>query len=131
MAVNSAKKNGLEWAVFAVGLVLTLGTVGALVYELVSQGERTPPAIEVRLGVAEPRAGHWVVPVTIENTGDETAEGVHVEVTLAPPGGEKEEAADFEVQFLPGRGAREGWVTFTSDPAAGTLAARALGYEKP
>jgi uncharacterized protein (TIGR02588 family) len=128
---NSSEKNWFEWTVFAVGLLLTLGTVGVLVKEAASQRDRTPPDIEVRLGAAERRAGGYAVPITIENRGDDTAEGVHIEATLKPPGDGKEETSDFEVQYLPGHSTRQGWVTFSSDPAAGDLAARPLGYEKP
>lgn len=131
MAEDSGKKNWLEWTVFAVGLLLTLGTVGVLVYELASQGDRMPPTIVVRLGASEKRADHYAVPVTVENKGDETAEGVHIQVTLDLESQGQPETADFNVQFLPGHGTWEGWVTFRSDPATGTLQARPLGYQKP
>lgn len=130
MAENAGAKNWFEWAVFAVGLLLTVGTVGLLASELVSQGERAPATIEVRLGEAEKRGDHFAVPVVVENVGDETAESVEIEATLKVPDS-AEEKAKFQVQFLPGRGKREGVVLFQTDPASGVVDARAVGYQKP
>ena len=131
MVQTSDEKNWFEWTVFAIGLVLTLGTVGVLLYELAAQGQQKPPAIKVRLGNAEKRTGHYAVPVTVENSGDETAETVQIEATLVPPEGAKEEKATFQIQFLPGHGTRRGWVTFSSNPNSGILRARPVGYGKP
>jgi uncharacterized protein (TIGR02588 family) len=123
------EKNWLEWIVFGLGLLLVAGTLGFLVYDGATD-EGRPPVVEVRLG--EPRAtGHnFIVPVTVLNHGDETAEGVAVEVTLDAGGGEPERA-EFAVAFLPRRATREGWVAFTNDPRTGRLTPRVLGYEKP
>ncbi|NNJ25784.1 hypothetical protein [Alienimonas chondri] len=129
-APNSDRKNALEWGVFALGALLVAATVGCLVFEWVRQGNGAPPAPTVRLGTAEPRDGVFAVPVTVENKGGSTAEGVRVEVTLVRPG-EPEERASFTVAFLPGDGTREGWVTFSTDPADGRLEGRAVGYEQP
>ena len=122
-------KNWLEWVVFAVGSVLTAVTIGCLVYHAVTESDRRPPEIVVRLGMPEHHSGRYAVPVVVENRGDETAEGVHVEVTLAGDGGE--ERADFEIAYLPRHGTEKGVVTFDSDPRNGTLTARPLGYAWP
>lgn len=122
-------KHPLEWVVFWVSLVVVAGTVGFLVWDGV-QGEGSPPALSVELGKPEPRDGIWAVPVTLRNQGDETAEGVNVEVTLETPGAQPE-TADFEAAFVPRQSQREGWVTFRTDPSRGRLSGRAVGYEKP
>ena len=127
--MSKIRKHPLEWIVFAVSLVVVLGTLGLLVRDAVS-GEDAPAALSVELGRPEPRGGTWAVPVTVRNQGDETAEGVHVEVTLETPG-KPIETADFEAAFVPRRSQREGWVTFRSDPARGRLSGRAVGYESP
>ncbi|HEX5720770.1 MAG TPA: hypothetical protein VF179_31740 [Thermoanaerobaculia bacterium] len=124
-------KHPLEWIVFAVSLVVVAGTVGFLAWEAVQgKGGDSPALLSIELGRPEPRGGAWAVPVTVHNRGDETAEGVKVEVTLETPGAEPE-VADFEAAFVPRQSKREGWVTFRSDPARGRLSGRAAGYETP
>jgi uncharacterized protein (TIGR02588 family) len=127
--MNTPEKNWLEWSVFAASLLLVVSVVAYLAYDALTAGDE-PPRIAVQLGAPEQRADHFAVPVTVTNEGDQTAEGVVVEVVLER--GEEEEQAQFEVAFVPRQSAREGWVTFEQDPAtADRLTARAIGYEKP
>lgn len=123
------QRHPLEWIVFGLSLFLVLGTVGFLAWDGL-QGGDSQAALSVELGRPEPSGGAWAVPVTVRNQGDETAEGVRVEVTLEAPGMQVE-TADFEAAFVPRRSKREGWVTFRSDPARGRLTGRAVGYESP
>ncbi len=127
--MSRVEKNRLEWTVFALGLVLVLGTVGALVWDAL-QGEDSPPDLSVTLGRPERRGESWAVPVTVHNRGGETAEGARVVVTLELPGGEKEEA-EYDVAFVPRGSQREGWVHFLHPPGTGRLTGRVSGYEKP
>ncbi len=127
--MSRIRKNWLEWMVFSVSLALVAGTVGYLAYDAV-RGDLTPPEVVVELGRPERRGAVWAVPVRVRNAGEETAEGVHVEVTLESPGQEPE-VADFEVAFVPRTSSREGWVLLSRDPATGRLTGRAVGYEKP
>lgn len=122
-------KHPLEWIVFAVSLVLVAGTVGFLAWDGI-RGEKSAADLSVELGRPEPRGGAWAVPVTLRNRGDETAEGVKVEVLLEAPGAPPE-TADFEAAFVPRRSKREGWVTFRTDPSRGRLSGRAVGWETP
>ena len=108
------------------GLIATV--IGFLVFESATIGDALPD-IQLRLGTPEARSNYFAVPLEVTNKGDQTAEGVHIEVVLRAGG--KEERADLEIAFLPRRGAREAWVTFKTDPRNGTLEARVLGYEKP
>ena len=126
--MKKVEKNWLEWSVFAVSAALIIGVVAFLIYESATIGN-APPDIQVEIGAPEQRSGYFAVPINATNKGDHTAEGVHVEVVLRGAG--EEETGDFEIAFLPRRGSREAWVTFKSDPRAGTLEARVLGYEKP
>jgi uncharacterized protein (TIGR02588 family) len=127
--MTKIKKNPLEWAVFGIGLILTLGVIGALIWDAAS-GERMPPDLTVELGDPEPRSQGWAVPVTVRNEGEETAEGAQVLVVLELPGGEKEEAG-LEMPFVPRHSRREGWVHFVHPPASGRLSGRVTGYEQP
>lgn len=126
--MKKPQKNWLEWTVFAFSAALILSVIAFLLYEGFTIGE-TPPDIRLRLGAVEAREGYFALPFEVTNTGDQTAEGVHIEVVLKS--GAVEERADLEIQFLPRRGRREAWVTFKADPRAGTVDARVLGYEKP
>lgn len=128
--MSRVQKNWLEWTVFSVSLVLVAGTIAYLACDAF-RGDSTPPQVLVELGRPEQRgASSWAVPVKVRNTGEETAEGVHVEVTLESPGREPE-VADFEVAFVPRESSREGWVLLSRDPATGRLTGRAVGYGKP
>ncbi len=123
-------KNWLEWVVFTVGLALVAGVLGYLVYDGLTMGD-APPDIEVRLGTPEQRGASFIVPVSVTNRGDTTAEGVAIEVVQQRGDGQEGERGEFEVAFLPRRATREGWVTFKTDPRRTPLTARVLGYEKP
>ncbi len=120
------EKNWLEWAVFGAGLLLVASALGFLAYDGATAGD-SPPDIEVALGTPLRRGASFLVPVRVTNRGGRTAEGVHVEVSLEGT----EERGEFVVAFLPRGGTREASVTFHTDPAAGNMRARVLGYEKP
>ena len=123
------QKNWLEWAVFALGLLLVSSTLAYLIYAGASMGHE-PPILEVRVGTPEQRQFNFIVPVTVINHGDETAEGVRIEVVMES-GGEEQARGELDVAFLPRHATREGWVTFAQDPRTAQLKARVLGYQKP
>jgi uncharacterized protein (TIGR02588 family) len=129
--MRKLQKNWVEWVVFAVGLALLLCALAYLVYEGATMGSE-PPSIEVRLGAPEQRAHNFIVPVAITNHGDETAEGIAVEVLLEEDGtGREPVRGELTIAFLPRRATRKGFVTFQQDPRAARLTARVLGYERP
>lgn len=123
------QKNWLEWVVFAIGLSLVAATLGYLIYAGASMGQE-PPSVEVRLGTPEQRQFNFIVPVTVVNHGDETAEGVRIEVVMES-GGKEKARGELEIAFLPRHATQEGWVTFEQDPRTAQLKARVLGYQKP
>jgi uncharacterized protein (TIGR02588 family) len=127
--MKKTKKNWFEWVVFGLGLILVSMTLGYLLYAGATMGHEAP-SIEVRLGTPERRQFNFLVPVTVINHGDETAEGVRVEVVIEN-GGELKERAELDVAFLPRHATREGWVTFEQNPGAAQLKARVLGYQRP
>jgi uncharacterized protein (TIGR02588 family) len=127
--MKKIQKNWLEWVVFALGLIMVLSTLAYLGYAGASIGD-DPPNIEVRLGTPEQRQFNFIVPVTVVNHGDETAEAVQIEVVMTSAGEEKARG-EFQVAFLPRHATSEGWVTFEQDPRAAQLKARVLGYQRP
>ena len=127
--MKKPQKNWFEWIVFALGIILVSATLGYLIYAGASMGHE-PPILEVRLGTPEQRQFNFIVPVTVVNHGDETAEGVSIEVVMES-GGEVKARGEFDIPFVPRHATREGWVTFEQDPRASQLKARVLGYQKP
>jgi len=127
--MKKVKKNWLEWTVFALALVLVSLTLGYLLYAGSTMNEE-PPSIEVRVGTPEQKQFNFIVPVTVVNHGDETAEGVRVEVIMESAD-KQQSRSDLDIPFLPRRATREGWVTFEQDPRGAKLRARVLGYQKP
>ena len=124
------QKNWVEWAVFALGLLLVTSTLAYLAYDAATITD-APPSIEVRAGQPQQRPHNFIVPVSLINHGDQTAEGVLVEVVLES-GGQEKERGEFTVAFLPRHSTREGWVAFQTDPrTVEQVKARVLGYEKP
>ena len=124
------KKNWLEWAVFGVGLSLTLVILGYLVYKAATHNAG-PPELHVEYfpepGRYEPHRYH----VVLHNEGSETAESVTVEIFLEKSG-EELEKAELDVDYCPKESTREGWVSFDTNPAeADTVKARVVSYEKP
>jgi len=124
--VRPPQKNGVEWAVFAVSLLLVGGLLVYLVAESFT-GSGDPPRLVAAAGRPELRADRLVVPVSVTNNGDAPVENVLVAVTL--PGAEPveltiprlahHERAEAEVSFEP----------TADDPGQPT--ARVLGYTTP
>lgn len=128
--MTNVEKNWLEWLVFCVGLTLILLVAAFLAYDAATIGNE-PPIVHVELGATESRDGAYVIPVTVRNLGDHTAEEVAVEVTLLN-GEEKVETAELTFAFLPRQSTRSGWVTFTTDPATvDQVEPHVLGYQDP
>ena len=124
------QKNWLEWLVFGLSFVLVLCTLGYLVYDGATSA-KTPANIELELGKPQPQADRFMIPVSVTNSGDTTAETVQIEVKLENAGVEKE-SAQFEIGFLPRHSQREGWVTFETDPrTVEEMSAKVLGFEQP
>jgi uncharacterized protein (TIGR02588 family) len=129
--MSKLQKNRVEWLVFAVSLVLVVSALAYLAYEGATMGNE-PPSLEVRLGTPEQRTHNFIVPVTVINHGDETAEGITIEVTSENnAGGAEPVRGELVIAFLPRRATSEGWVTFQQDPRSARLNARVLGYKKP
>ena len=128
--MKKLQKNWLEWVTFAVGFILVVSTLGYLIYDAATVSE-APPQIEFQLGTPQSQSQQFIVPISVKNTGNQTAENVQIEVVLES-GGEEKERGEFQIAFLPRRATREGWVTFETDPrTAERIKARALGFEKP
>ena len=124
-----ARKNPLEWTVFAISALIFAALVLYLAYDALRRPS-APPQIEVTTGTIERQGDWWAVPVTITNHGEETAENARVEISLQQDDKDVE-VAEVTVAFLPRRSRREAMALFRSDPDGRTVTARAIAFEKP
>jgi len=127
--MKKLEKNWLEWICFATSLLLVASLLVYLVHSAVTS-TGSPALIELQLSPPEERGGKFSINVVAQNRGEQTAEGVYVEVVLKRNG--KEERGMFVIDRLPRQGKRQGVVTFETDPRlASSVEARALGYAEP
>lgn len=114
---------------FGLSLALIIGVVGFLTYQAATTGDN-PPQLVVELGDPQAQPGGYAIPVTLVNSGDQTAEDITVAVTLERDGAEVDQG-EFTIAFVP-RGSRaEGWVVLRENPQGGALRGQVLGYEQP
>lgn len=124
------QKNWLEWLVFVVSFAIVLFTLVYLVYDSATSA-KTPANIELELGTPQQQANRFIIPVSVTNSGDTTAETVQIEVTLENSGKEQENA-QLEIAFIPRHSKRKGWVTFKTNPrTVEEITTRVLGFEQP
>jgi uncharacterized protein (TIGR02588 family) len=117
-----------EWVFAGVGLVLVLGTVGALVVEAAE--DPSPPAIELAgEAVVAAEGGHLLI-VRVRNAGEETAAELVVEGTLSDGAGTVE-TAEVTFDYLAPRSERRGGLFFARDPARFAVELRPKSYRRP
>jgi uncharacterized protein (TIGR02588 family) len=123
------EKNGLEWAVFALALLLTLAVVIYLI-GAAARHEDTPPDLRAWLGTAELSDIGVRVPVSVENRGQTAARAVILEVRI--PDGPHDAIGQLEMDRVPPEATREGWVILevTLEQAAGARV-NIRGFEAP
>lgn len=124
------EKNLLEWAVFTVSLLMIVGILGYLIYQVAIHEDGSPDLIVTYRPDPTPHAPHRYF-LSIKNDGQETAEEVQVEMVLERDG-EPLEVSALTLPYLPKESGRDGWIVFSKDPAAAdTVYARVISYKKP
>lgn len=117
MPHDKSHRNALENLVFAVGLLLLVGLVAALVAQAVTR-PAGGPALEVRV-----RAGAGAfVKIEVRNRGGAVAEAVRVE------GCRGETCGEAQIAYVPAGATREATVHAGGD---GALRARVVSYLAP
>lgn len=126
--MNKPEKNWLEWAVFVVSVALIVAVLGVLLTE--ARSPASPPDLVLTLRAPQQGKRGFRMPVIVKNSGGETAEQVHLEVTLTLEGREVEKS-DMTMAFVPRASQREGVVVFERDPRLHMVESRITGYETP
>jgi uncharacterized protein (TIGR02588 family) len=119
-----------EWVLAAVGALVTLATVGFLVYEGLTQSGESAPELVVVTGASTTRGRGWAVPIEARNVGSATAASVRI-VGALRDGGRVVEESEMTLDYVPEASSRTGTLLFTRDPSTLTLEVRATGYELP
>ena len=119
--------SGPEWVTFGVASVIVLAVVVAILSQVTASSAPPSPAVEV--APVEERDGRYVVPVTLTNEGDETAQDVQVTATLTTDEGET--TSDQVLDFLAGGEEEQLEFVFEDDPANGELVVVVGGYRLP
>lgn len=133
---KSRKKNShiadiplVEWIIGAVGLLIVVGAIGVLIYEAVA-GDKSPPDVKLTVQAITPQRNGYLVKVSAENEGGQTAARVSIKAELIAQE-QAIEVAETTFGYLPAHSVRDAGVFFTRDPRQGKLRLRAVGYEEP
>ncbi|MGI8929129.1 MAG: hypothetical protein ACR2H0_06670 [Candidatus Limnocylindrales bacterium] len=122
------KRNAVEWAVIIISVLSIAVLVGVLVIEGLSESRPPNPTIEMRQAEAREGALGWIVPVTVNNDGDQAAEAVVIEASATIDG--ETESSEQEINFLPAGSEVELAFAFSAVPE-GDVTFRLVGYRVP
>lgn len=120
-------RSGAEWVTFAVASAILLAVVAAIA-SLWASGPPEPASFVVRTLPARQAEGGYYVRATVENRGDETAEGVQVVAELTMSGTVAEEGEQ-AIDFVSGGESEEVEFVFTEDPAEGEVEVTVRSYK--
>ena len=122
-----------EWTLAALGLLLFVGVLGFLGYEVLVNGE-TPPAVTVSVAGVHAVPGGHLVRIRAWNAGGSTAAEVKIEATLSRPGGEsgtRPETREVILDYVPPQSERFAFLLFREDPPMDALDLRVMSYREP
>ncbi len=114
-------KNALEWTVFALSIVL-ISTLLVYMGIQASGHKNSPPQLKVTIGTPTKSGKMQTVPITIENSGQVTAQNVEIEISSP------DEKAGFTLDYVPREGHAEGFATFEKPVTKSELKGRIVGY---
>jgi len=118
-----------EWIVGAMGLLLTIGVIGFLLYHALG-GNRLPPDVKLRIDSIVQTSNGYVVEIRAVNEGESAAAGVIIEGALKK-GAEQIERSQTTIDYLPSKSEKKAGLFFTQDPRHLQLNLRPLGYSEP
>lgn len=118
-----------EWAIAAVGALLVLGVVAAMLHEALGRPS-TPPRVELTVDTVIATGSGHLVEFRARNRGSRTAAMLVVEGELRGDTGTVE-TAQTTLDYLPEGSERSAGLFFTHDPARYRLELRPKGYDHP
>lgn len=119
-----APRNSAEWVSLIISVLLVTGVISTILALWLKSSDK-PASFRVERGAARNEAGHYYLPITVINEGDETGAQVTVEGKLKDKG----ETAVTTFDFIPARSSARGVLIFVSDPAAAEV--RVISYQQP
>ncbi|MBD2077401.1 TIGR02588 family protein [Phormidium sp. FACHB-592] len=125
------QRSRAERITFGIASLLLATVVGLVGYTWLDEQQQQPPLLSV-LNTEPIRAakGQFYVPITVTNSGGDTAESVHVLAELRI-GGTIVETGTLEIDFLSSKEEAEGAFIFSRDPRQGQLSLRVASYKLP
>lgn len=121
--------SALEWLFAVLGLLLVVGVIGFLIYEIATD-EKKPPDLNVKIEEVIPNERGFLVKFTIENAGDENAADVTVEGELTRAK-ESLEKSEVTVDYVPSHSEKKGGMFFKNNPREFDFEIYARGYNEP
>ena len=131
MTARKQQKSGhdpvpaLEWVAAAIGLLMLIGLCLVLLREVGAGNDHDVPVLSAKIERVTSTPAGYVADVVVANRSRQTAAAVQVEATLG------EEQANATLDYVPGRSESRGGLIFASDPRAGSVELRIVGYELP
>ena len=123
-----------EWATAAVGLVIVVAILAALVHRAVFTAD-TPPKITIKVLAIEAQPSGYLVRTRVTNGGTMTAAQVVIEgvVTAGVVNTEsgREERSQVTIDYVPAGSERNAGLMFSMDPRRGQLQVRTVGFQDP
>jgi uncharacterized protein (TIGR02588 family) len=116
-----------EWIAAAIATVLVASTIVTLLVK--GRREQTPPRLAITIEQIDRTGSSFRVAFVIRNDGGSTAADVIVRGELQAGGAREEGEVSF--QYVPDGSERRGALLFSTDPRAGQLSVRPLGYREP
>jgi uncharacterized protein (TIGR02588 family) len=122
------EKNWLEWLIFGLSLMVTIGIVGYLGW-MAFFAPQKPAQVKLEIGQPQLKAGMYEVPVKVLNEGDESIE--HLRLYARPIADVGSEPLTADLDYLPKGGDRETVFMFKNDSAKSGIEVFAGTYIRP
>lgn len=115
MEKSKTKHNIIEKVIFGVGVIVLLALCGYLILEIIrqSKSEDKAPRIEVSTS-HKPNMDAYTFEVEVENSGNESAEDVHLQMQLYQ-NGEAAETGTVTFKYVPLKSKRSAFIVFSKN----------------
>ena len=118
-----------EWLIAAIGAVLILFVLGALVWEAVFES-KSPPRIELRVKQTAPQGSGELVLIEAHNHGQQVASALKVRGVLRS-GDTVIESREVTIDYLPHRSSKIVGLFFSQPTAGHDLRLEPIGFVQP